>query len=74
MFPALLGFLFFIVLSNRISLQLYDFAETNCLVQCVDRLKRSSNLVDLVFIGQPILLTSFTVEPPFSLSSGRIIE
>ena len=31
--------------SNRIRLQLYDFAETNGLVQCVDRPTRSNNLV-----------------------------
>ena len=47
-----------------------DFATGNCYVQCVI----SSNILDMVFCNDPILMSHIDVLPPFSGSDHNAIE
>ena len=53
---------------------LYDFVVFNGFTQCVTSPTRSSNILDLVFVSDPLLISTIDVVPPFSTSDHNAIK
>ena len=52
----------------------YDFVWFNGFTQCVTSPTRSSNILDLVFVSDPLLISTIDVVPPFSTSDHNAIK
>jgi len=55
-------------------LQLHNFALVNGFIQAVDEPTRGNNIIDLVFINEPVRLSSIAIEPPFSTSDHNTVS
>ena len=53
---------------------LYDFVMFNGLTQCVTSPTRLSNVLDLVLVSDPLLVSAIEVAPPFSTSDHNAIN
>ena len=62
------------VSSNPVSAQLHNFALVNGFIQAVDEPTRGNNIIDLVFINEPVRLSSIAIEPPFSTSDHNTVS
>ena len=53
---------------------LYDFAVFNGFTQCVSSPTRLSKVLDLVFVDDPLIISSVDIVPPFSTSDHNAIS
>ena len=53
---------------------LYEFAIFNGFHQCTPEPTRSGNLLDLVFVNDPLAVSDVTVAPPFSTSDHNLVD
>jgi len=59
--------------SESVSKELFNFVICNGFIQCVSEPTRSSNILDLVFISDPFLLSRADVIAPFSNSDHNTV-
>ena len=60
--------------SDPCSNLLYDFVVCNGLTQCVSSPTRLSNILDLVIVNDPLVISSIEVNAPFSTSDHNIVD
>lgn len=60
--------------STIVERSLYNFCQSNGFTQCVPESTRGPNLLDVVCLNEPMLLSAITVQPPFSKSDHDSVD
>jgi len=59
---------------NPVSVQLHNFALINGFVQAVVEPTYGNNIIDLILINKPFLLSTIAIKPPFSTSDHNTVS